>query len=119
MTENYAELSKALPVFGELRNCFDLAVVAALLTHEGLLVKAGCELGILMDSDKLQCPELPTASTVPSLASHTQTRRGLIVSVSGGVEIDPWSLLDNAQETASIAPITKRAAEKHDQRWWW
>ena len=44
MTDKYAELSIAMPVFGELRNCMDLAVVAALLTHYDLVKHVGAEL---------------------------------------------------------------------------
>ena len=40
MTDRYEALSKAEPVFAELRNCMDLAVVAALVARENLTAKA-------------------------------------------------------------------------------
>ena len=44
LTENYNQLAKADPVFGQLRNLMDLSVVAALLAREDLAGMAGCDL---------------------------------------------------------------------------
>ena len=44
MTAKYDALAAKLPVFAELRNCMDLAVVAALLVKEDLPGRAGCDL---------------------------------------------------------------------------
>ena len=42
MTAHYDELAVAAPVFGDLRNCMQLALVGALVAHERLADKAGC-----------------------------------------------------------------------------
>ena len=47
MTRHYDELAGKEPIFGQLRNCIDLAVVAALIAKEALLVKADCSLPLL------------------------------------------------------------------------
>jgi hypothetical protein len=41
MTAKYEELSQKEAVFGQLRNCMDLAVIAALIVKERLPEKAG------------------------------------------------------------------------------
>src|SRR5262249_31571984 len=44
MTAKYDELSAKEPIFGELRNIMDLAVVAAIIKKENLCSQAGCDL---------------------------------------------------------------------------
>ena len=41
MTDRYEELARVDSVFGQLRSCMDLAVVAALMVKENLAEKAG------------------------------------------------------------------------------
>src|SRR5205085_12659256 len=43
MTEKYEELAAKDTIFGELRNCMDLAVVSALIAKHHLLEKAGLD----------------------------------------------------------------------------
>ena len=54
MTRHYDELAVAEPVFGELRNCMQLALVGALVAHERLADKAGCNLPALMQESTLE-----------------------------------------------------------------
>ena len=39
-----------MPIFGQLRNCMELAIVAALIVKEDLPAKAGNSLPVLMDA---------------------------------------------------------------------
>ena len=61
MTARYDELSKRDPIFGELRNCMDLAIVSALLFKENLPGKANCDLSPLMGEDGLPVAEFRRA----------------------------------------------------------
>ena len=54
MTSHYDELAVAAPVFGDLRNCMQLALVGALVAHERLIDKAGCNLPALTQAETLQ-----------------------------------------------------------------
>ena len=54
MTKQYDELAVAAPVFGDLRNCMQLALVGALVVHERLADKAGCTLPALMQESTLK-----------------------------------------------------------------
>src|SRR5262249_26184980 len=51
MTEHYEELSQKDAIFGQLRNCIDLAVLAALIHRENLTEKAGWSMPLLVSSD--------------------------------------------------------------------
>ncbi|MEK6250190.1 MAG: DUF1598 domain-containing protein, partial [Planctomycetales bacterium] len=46
MTQKFDELCSADPVFGQLRNCMDLSVLAALIRTDGLHEKAGLDLEV-------------------------------------------------------------------------
>ena len=50
MTEKYAELAVADPIFGQLQNCMELAVVGALVVKERLTEKAGYSMPTLLES---------------------------------------------------------------------
>ena len=53
MTAHYDELAVAEPIFGDLRNCMELAIVGALMVKADLPGKAGNSLPVLMDSTRL------------------------------------------------------------------
>ena len=53
MTTHYEELSTKDTIFGQLRNCMDLAVVAALISQENLIDKCGWNMPLLLNPDLL------------------------------------------------------------------
>ncbi len=119
MTEKFDELAIAFPVFGQLRNCVDLAVVAALISKRDLLGAADCRLDILLDRARLRGPQLEVPRSVDSRVSFVRSGKGWIVSVSGGVEIDPWSVLENVEQSESLDAPYHKALQRMPERWWW
>jgi hypothetical protein len=119
MTNQFAALSLAEPVFGELRNCMELAVVGALIVKERLPDKAGYSLPALMSSQELKPDEFNAPKQVPSLPSIVSKTRGDIISVSGGVAINSWIIADNTQQTDAVASIRAKATPSDDAKWWW
>ena len=119
MTNNYGALAKALPVFAELRNCMDLAVVAALLVKEDLPAKAGCDLSLLLDEKRIALGEYPAAKTVDSRASLVRKGPDWILSLSGGVQVDSWSVLNRVETSTELTNTRQQAASEKTQRWWW
>ncbi len=92
MNNRYDEIAKAEPVFAEAKNCMDVALVAALIYRENLQKKAGCELSELTGATLI-----PAMSAPSSVASDSVARfdgKG-IVSVTGGVIVNPWEALEN------------------------
>ena len=90
MTAHYDELCVAAPVFGELRNCMQLAMVGALVAHERMADKAGCTLPSLMQESVLKFASSTAAPTqVDSHISMFQKGTNWIISASGGVNISP------------------------------
>jgi hypothetical protein len=119
MTARYDELSEAFPAFRELRNCMDLAVVAALFLKEDLPGMAGCDLSLLLDEARIKTAQSHMPKTVVSQASMLRRGRQWLVAVSGGVAVDSWSVLDQVQERGELSAIRKSAARTEDHRWWW
>lgn len=117
-TDAYDQLGKQLPVFSQLRGCIDLAVVATLLTNEGLPDRADCPLPLLMDPSKLRGQNFTVPRSVPSQASLVRGRRGIVVSVSGGVDIDTASVLEKAVTNPKLSMI-RSAEAANSQAWWW
>ena len=117
-SEHYSELSGVLPIFGQLSGCVDAAVLAALIHQQDLRMKAGCPLPLLSDADKLVGETYRVPTSVPSIASATRTGGAWIVSVSGGVEIQPSAVLDEVRFEPSLADARQRHWSGLGH-WWW
>jgi hypothetical protein len=127
MTARYDELSKRDPIFGELRNCMDLAIVAALTFKERLADKAHCDLSTLVGQDGLQVQASPAPKHVDSKASVLQRGDDWIISASGGVLIHSWGVADSKEQSDSLDPLRTKAAAPEASKdpatqpasWWW
>ena len=118
MTKNYATLCRQRPVFGELRNCFDLSVIAAIIAQERLLDFAQCEVPLLTDSSTW-APTFNVPTEIPSQGSLVRVRSGWAVSISGGVDLDTKSVIEKWQEQPGIHSKVKRPYPEDTTRWWW
>ena len=101
MTDRYADLSKAEPVFGQLRNCMDSAVVGALIVKENMMRKVG---NAFTDVTELTLSEFNEPKEVPCMAAVNKARR--VTIVCGGVDIDPWLILNNVQVKKSLSALS-------------
>jgi hypothetical protein len=119
MTSKYEDLAAELPVFAELRNCMDLAVVAALLVKEDLPARAGCDLSVLLEDKRIAVAEYPVPKTIDSRASLIRKEGRWVISVSGGVELDSWAVLDRAETRAELADVRVKSSAAKQNRWWW
>ncbi|MGD0901288.1 MAG: DUF1598 domain-containing protein, partial [Thermoguttaceae bacterium] len=93
MTQHYGELAVAEPVFGELRNCVDLAVVGAIVARIRFQEPEACNLPLLLDASVVKTAELPVATQVDSKTSMLKKGHNWILSASGGVAIQSWWIL--------------------------
>ncbi|MHB1037794.1 MAG: DUF1598 domain-containing protein [Pirellulales bacterium] len=118
MTAKYAELAVADPVFGELRNCMDLAVVGALVVKEDLAGKAGYSMPILLDSS-LATEEFCAPKKVDSIASCIKKGSTWLISASGGVQLSSWAVADKHEPSKTLAPVRAKATPAKNANWWW
>lgn len=119
MTTHFEGLAKALPVFGELRNCIDLAVVAALFIKEDLPLQAGCDLSLLLDEKRLAVAHYQVPKSIDSRASLIRRGQEWILSLSGGVQVDSWSVLQHVETKPDLASVRQSAISALAERWWW
>jgi hypothetical protein len=120
MTKEYSALAVAEPVFGDLQNCMELAVVSALIVKERLTEKAGNSLPELFATGDVKTEEYNVPKQVASQANLMKTKKGnWLISVSGGVSINSWGIADKAQENDAVADIRSQAAAKSNAAWWW
>jgi len=117
MTRHYDELSRADAVFGQLRNCVDMAVLAALVMKENLPSKSGWTMPVLTSAEvpveRYHAPHL-----VDSQASAVDKNGTWIVSVSGGVMINPWQPLADPKPSPELG-ATRTEAAGPANRWTW
>jgi hypothetical protein len=126
-TSKYDELAKTDLVFADLKNVFDLALVAAILHNEGAAERAGWNYGTF-SQEGAYLPAVYTAPTeVDSVVNHRTFRgRDIVVQVAGGVRVDLASVLDNREITKEGVRLDSTARKAHERspelparRWWW
>jgi hypothetical protein len=106
MTKKYDELAVKEPIFGQLQNCMELAIVAALICKEDLLTKAGDSLPVLMDEKAFKADVYAAPKEVDSKASIL----GRHIAVSGGVSIQSWLIVARAEKSDAPAAVRAKAA---------
>jgi hypothetical protein len=118
-TGKLEELSVQTPVFGELRNAMDLCVIAALIQSRDLAGLAHCDLSVLRGETKsLELPPLPTPRQLEPQCSFLKTAGGWVVTASGGVLVDAWSIVAQAESQPELAELHQRVKPNSD-RWSW
>ena len=117
MTAHYDELSTKDAIFGQLRNCMDLAVVAALISKENLTEKCGWSMPLLLNPELL-VESYNAPHQVDSQASMIQKGSNWIVSASGGVQIDPRHLLEKTVPSPALGSVRAKSAAV-GTKWWW
>jgi hypothetical protein len=120
MTAKFEELSAKDTIFGSLRNCMDLAVVASLIEQEHLADKADCRLELLMNAKQLPVDQYQVPKQVDSLASVLKKGHNYIISASGGVLFQPWAVIRESKVDESAAAVRGKVVETTDiNSWWW
>jgi hypothetical protein len=121
MTDRFDELSNAEPVFRELRNIMDMSVAAAIIEQEGLLTQVDLALDSIAGQKEqmVSTPVWNVPTTVPAQCSFVRLSRSWIVTASGGVQVDSWSVASNSEVVPAIAKIGTTAMDRTAERWWW
>jgi len=119
MTEKYGQLAVAEPIFGELRNCMELAIVAALVVKENLAEKAGFSMPVLLDAGMVKTHEFDAPKQVASQATVLKKGRNWVISASGGVQVNSWAVADKVQPGDAPGQARAKAAPAKTGAFWW
>ena len=125
-TDHFAELAAKYPVYGELRNVFDLALVAGLLRSENLPDQADWHMTYFNDPDGYPVQLGSAPETVESVINHRVVNSThIIAGVSGGVSADFRSML----KPGAIKPDSRGNLHRNREyaapkvvasdAWWW
>lgn len=109
-TAAFESLSQKYPIYAELKNLFDLALVVALLETERLCERAGWQQGLLTDSRRLRLPAVATPKHVDTVINHRVLGgRHILAGVSGGVWLDARQVLRIQKMDQAAEPATGQA----------
>ena len=120
-TEHFEELAAAYPLYDELRNVFDMALVLAIIERESLLERVGWKAELFASADVLRLPQVAVPREVETVVNHRViNRRHIIAGISGGVWVDAHNSLDIkvAGESKTAAPAS-RQPPADAELWWW
>jgi len=125
-TQHFDALAQKYPVYGELRNIFDMALVAALIESEGLADQAGWSMSGLLDPSVVGVPLGNAPQTVDTVLNHRIIKKAHIVAaVSGGVRAVPKSFVDSqriqVERQGDLRSARDRSAPAGPPtgHWWW
>ena len=125
-TAHFEALCQKYPIYAELRNIFDLALVGALVREEGLAGKVGWHLTCFGDPRAFAVELGDAPKQVDTVINcRVVNHIHILVGVSGGVKVHPAELVDRkaiqingdgslGQQRAAVA--SKRPA---GDNWWW
>jgi Protein of unknown function (DUF1598) len=120
-TEHFEEIAAAYPLYGELRNVFDLSLVLAMIEREGLRERVGWQAELFTSADALRLPQVAVPREVETVVNHRViNRRQIIAGVSGGVWADARKSLDiRAADVRETAAPVQRQSPADPETWWW
>jgi len=125
-TMHFAALAAKYPIYAELQNIFDLALVAAMIRAEDLPGRVGWHLTHFGPPDKYEVELGPAPKEVETVISHRVIGQTVVAFVSGGVtvrtkplvqpgavKLDTYGLLQ-ADHSAGAPP-----EDLPRDAWWW
>ena len=128
-TEHFGALCEKYPVYAELRNLCDLALVGALIREQDLAGRTGWHMTCFGDSAAYPIGLGSAPKTVETVANYRVIRSGrqlhTLAGVSGGVRIDPTPLVaPQAIETDRYGKLDSQRTQAVPkdlplEAWWW
>jgi len=121
-TDKYGKLAAKVPVYGQLRNCIDLAIVAAHLRQSGIADQAEWQMPIFGSEEKLPVETRNSPVQVETAVNAVWKGNRLTTPVGGGVNIQAHKALEVPLADADGALKEKRYTTKPQLapgQWWW
>lgn len=124
-TQKYAELAKRKPIFAQLRNLIDMAVVAAHIQREDYYGKAGWQLDVLGNEELFPVQVYKAPVEVDTVVTSMWKQQQLVTPVGGGVRIEAQHALDSANLLPDEGSKVEKAHNGLDLgklaagQWWW
>ncbi|MEZ6124735.1 MAG: DUF1598 domain-containing protein [Planctomycetaceae bacterium] len=124
-TKYLPELAKQDPVFADLQNIFDLAMVSALVHTHGLAQQAGWTPSAFASAGDYR-PSTVEVPTELMTAAHFRVYggRSVVVQVAGGVRAEIAGLMADGAEMPKVEELAAQCTRatplgQQNRRWWW
>lgn len=125
-TQHFEALAEKYPVYADLQNIFDLALVASLMQSEQLPERVAWHQTCFGDSQQYAVPLGAAPSSVQSVINHRIIhQKHVVVGVSGGVHVAPQALTRRGAiktDTYGALSAQRSNAKQADLPlgvWWW
>ncbi|MCA9154480.1 MAG: DUF1598 domain-containing protein [Pirellulaceae bacterium] len=125
-TAEFEKLAAKYPVYAELRNVFELSLIAALLRVEDLPGSVDWQMTHLLDESRCPVSLGVAPREVTTVVSHRAVdQRRFIAGASGGVSVQPSLLVTRdaiKPDTYGIMPAERNGSTPKSlprDAWWW
>ena len=124
-TEHLPALAAQDPVFADLQNIFDLALVSALVHSQGLNQQAGWRADTFVTEGAVPTQRVEVPRELMTAAAYKVYRSGsIVIQVAGGVRVDLSSLLNDKSSIKTVEGLTAQTSAatpigQDSNRWWW
>jgi Protein of unknown function (DUF1598) len=126
-TKHFEQMAVKYPIYAELQNLCDIALVGAILRSEQLPDKVHWHMLYFLDPKRYVVPQSAAPKTVETVMNYRVVNgENILVGVSGGVRIDPSKFVTPAAMKTDDYGLLKAthsvAMPKNDpsrERWWW
>ena len=124
-TKMYPKLASRSPVYAQLRNCIDLAVIAAFIQQSDFYGQVDWTMPVFGAEQKYPVETYNAPEQIATAVNAIRKGSTLMTPIGGGVEIRPTMALDSSNRIAdSDGKVSaKRSDLKSPQlaadQWWW
>ncbi|HEY2146284.1 MAG TPA: DUF1598 domain-containing protein, partial [Pirellulales bacterium] len=124
-TMHFSELAAKYPIYADLQNMFDLALLSALVRSERLADRIDWHMTYFRDPKQYRVETSDAPKTVETVINHRIVNgKTILVGVSGGVSCDPSSLIQPTAMHSDYGVLREQrsaAKPKAEVRnvWWW
>ena len=125
-TRHFEELAAKYPVYADLRNVFDLALVSALIHSEDLPGQVGWEMAHFGPQGRYEVAIGAAPTHTDSVVNHRVINgKTIVAGISGGVSVDPRQLVAAQQIKTDTYGVLKGEHKDSAPRqlprdsWWW
>ncbi len=124
-TKHLPTLADQDPVFADLENVFDLAMVSALVHSQGLAHQIGWEPVAFGRHGGFTTQPVEVPNELMTAAAHRVYDGGsVVVQVAGGVRVDVSEFANDKSHIRTVNELTDRSSKatpvgQQNARWWW
>jgi len=122
-TRKYADIAARSPVYAQLRNVIDLAIVAAWMQEHDAYGKAGWTAATLCDEKACPIETQPVASEAETAIHAVWRGNRLLTPIGGGVTVLPRRALDEQNllrdDKGAVAATRAANATLPAEGWYW